>query len=97
MIPSCQSGKLEFMEAYTSTLTSKGQLTLPKDLREMLKIKTGQMVLMEAVGNAVVLKKAEIRAAEDEFTPDEWEQLGALASEKGRRYKTAEKFLRSLK
>ncbi|MBI2340827.1 MAG: AbrB/MazE/SpoVT family DNA-binding domain-containing protein [Deltaproteobacteria bacterium] len=85
------------MEAYISTLTSKGQLTLPKHLREMLKIKAGQTVLMEPLGNAVVLKKALIKAAEDEFTRDEWEQLGALMSEKGRRYKTAGAFLKSLK
>lgn len=82
---------------YLSTLSSKGQLTFPKDLREALKLEKGAFVMMKPVAGGVLLKKAEIKPTEDELSDEEWETLAEMASQKGRRYASGKKFLQSLK
>jgi AbrB family looped-hinge helix DNA binding protein len=42
---------------YTSTVSEKGQVTLPKPLREALGIRTGERVEFELDGEAIRLKK----------------------------------------
>lgn len=51
------------MEAYISKVTTAGQVTLPKGLREFLGLDKDSYVEFERVGKAVVLKK--LRAEED--------------------------------
>ncbi len=49
----------------TSTLTSKGQITLPKDIREHLRVRTGHKVefLVDQAGNVVLRpRNRDIRA-----------------------------------
>jgi antitoxin PrlF len=40
-------------------LTSKGQVTIPKTVREHLHVKEGDSVIFEVVGDMVVVKKEE--------------------------------------
>lgn len=82
---------------FTSTLSSKGQLTLPKDLRNTLNLKKGQVVLLEAVHGGLMLRKAEIKAVDDNLSEGEWTLLQKLATKRGRRYQNGKKFLKSLK
>ena len=42
---------------YSTTLTSKGQMTLPAPLRKKLGLKPGEQVLVELRGNEVVIQK----------------------------------------
>lgn len=49
-----------------STLTSKGQLTVPKDVRERLGLKRGDRVVFEFEGDSVRLK-VEKRSSLDEL------------------------------
>jgi len=42
---------------YTSTVSEKGQVTLPKPLREALGIRTGERVEFELDGETIRLKK----------------------------------------
>lgn len=42
---------------YTTTLTSKGQMTLPIAFRRKLKLKAGERVLVKMRGNEVIILK----------------------------------------
>lgn len=83
---------------YLSTLSSKGQLTLPKILREQLHLQPGAILLLEPMQGGVILKKAEVKTKDDDdYSDNEWEVLRKLASKKGKRYSNSKKFLHSLK
>lgn len=82
---------------YLSTISSKGQLTLPKKVREKLHLQTGELVRMELSQGGVLLKKTELQTVSDDFSDEEWDVLRKMASEKGRRYSTRQKFLSTLK
>lgn len=40
----------------TATISSRGQIAIPKEVREVLDIKAGDKFLLEVVGNTIVLK-----------------------------------------
>jgi AbrB family looped-hinge helix DNA binding protein len=42
---------------YTSTLTTKGQITLPKALRDALRLHSGDKIIFENQGNGNVILK----------------------------------------
>ena len=42
---------------YSTTLTSKGQMTLPAPFRKKLGLKPGEQVLVEMRGNEVIIQK----------------------------------------
>ena len=44
-----------------SRVSSKGQITLTKPIREELEIKTGDFVIIEVRGNELIVKRAEIK------------------------------------
>jgi antitoxin PrlF len=48
-----------------ATLSSKGQLTVPKDVRERLGLKSGNRVVFEFEGDSVRLKVEDRRRLED--------------------------------
>lgn len=41
---------------YTSTLTTKYQLVIPKAVREKVKVKAGQTILVQALGDIILLQ-----------------------------------------
>lgn len=43
----------------TTKITSKGQISVPKSIRERLGVKPGDTLVYEASGNAVTLKRLE--------------------------------------
>lgn len=44
----------------TSKITSKGQTTIPKSIRDMLDINDGDEVVFEIKGNEVIIRKKEL-------------------------------------
>lgn len=84
---------------HLAILSSKGQLTVPRSLREKLKLGKGQRLLLEESEGGIFIKKASIReAGEDlELGDQEWEELKELASPKGKIYRSGRAFLKSLK
>lgn len=48
-----------------ATLTSKGQLTVPKDVRERLGLKSGDRVVFELEGDSVRLRAERSRSLEE--------------------------------
>jgi AbrB family looped-hinge helix DNA binding protein len=45
------------MEAYRSKITSKGQITIPKSIRELLHLLKGDEVLLVPTEKGVILKR----------------------------------------
>lgn len=43
---------------FTSKITSKGQVTVPKAIRQALKAEAGDVIVYEVQGNTVTLRKA---------------------------------------
>ena len=82
---------------YLSTLSSKGQLTVPKEVRKILKFASGQIMMMQIVSEGLVLKKAHIQPEDEAFSEEEWESLKQLSLKKGKHYKNGKKLLASLK
>ncbi|MBM3548279.1 MAG: AbrB/MazE/SpoVT family DNA-binding domain-containing protein [Alphaproteobacteria bacterium] len=57
----------------TSKLTSKAQTTIPQPVRSALRLKEGDELVYEIVGDHVLLRKAETDAADNPFrTFHEW-------------------------
>lgn len=42
---------------YIAKITTRGQITIPLELRNLLKVKEGDFVLFEKIGNRVEIKK----------------------------------------
>ncbi|UCF08887.1 MAG: AbrB/MazE/SpoVT family DNA-binding domain-containing protein [Thermoplasmata archaeon] len=49
----------------TSTVTKKGQVTIPLRLRKLLNLRTGEKVVFDLEGEKVVLKKASCNPIDD--------------------------------
>lgn len=79
-----------------TTLSSKGQLTIPKSIRDILKISDGQRLLLEVKEGSLTVKKVSIQE-DREWSDQEWEEIRKLASRKGKRYSSGKAFLKSLK
>ena len=45
------------MDIGVSTVTSKGQVTIPKDIRDKLDVKEGDKIIFQANGNQITIKK----------------------------------------
>ena len=61
-----QSYFIDNMSEVTITrLSSKGQIVIPKDLRELLNLKSGEFFAMYGENETIVLKKIEIPSDQD--------------------------------
>ena len=88
------------MKTITAPLGPKGQITLPKEIREALGIKErGDVVgfLLDEKSHTVKLTRMEIRPAKAEYTQEEIKKLMILAKEPGgKKYGSAAEFLKNL-
>jgi len=46
---------------YTSRITKRGQITIPKQLRERLNLNPGDLVIFEVRDKEIVIRKAELK------------------------------------
>ena len=64
------------MKSHTSKLTSKHQATIPKPVRRLLKLQTGDSIIFDIEGDVVTLRKirsADLAVAKSlEDTLSEW-------------------------
>jgi AbrB family looped-hinge helix DNA binding protein len=82
----------------TAKVTTKGQVTIPSIIREILKLEPGSTVMFKVTGRGVILSPCEI-IEKSVYTPKEWRKIEKLVAEKGKIYKTssaAKKHIRSL-
>lgn len=84
----------------TAPLGPKGQITLPKEIREALGLKEkGEVVgfLFDAEMGMVRLTRMEIRPAGEGYTEEELRKLMKISKQKGgKRFISSEAFLRHL-
>jgi len=74
----------------TAKVTSKGQVTIPNRIREILRVTTGACIAFGVSKEGVVLLPCKI-TAESPYTPSEWLKIEKLASLKGKVYKSVKK------
>jgi len=74
----------------TAKVTSKGQVTIPNRIREILHVSAGASVAFGLSKEGVILLPCKV-TAELPYTPSEWAKIEKLASAKGKVYKSAKK------
>jgi len=82
----------------TAKVTSKGQVTIPSIIREILKLEPGSTVIFKVTDRGIILSPCEI-LEKPVYTAKEWRKIEKLVAEKGKVYKTssaAKKHIRSL-
>ena len=87
---------MDYLE--TAKVTSKGQVTIPSIIREILKLEPGSTVMFKVTNKGVILSPCEI-LEKPAYTEKEWKKIERLVAEKGKSYKTsaaAKKYVKSL-
>ena len=87
---------MDYLE--TAKVTSKGQVTIPSIIREILKLEPGSTVMFKVTNKGVILSPCEI-LEKPAYTEKEWKKIERLVAEKGKSYKTsaaAKKHVKSL-
>lgn len=82
----------------TAKVTSKGQVTIPLSIREILKLEPGSTVMFKVTDRGVILSPCEI-IEKPVYSKKEWKQIEQMVAEKGKVYKTsdaAKKHIKSL-
>jgi AbrB family looped-hinge helix DNA binding protein len=82
----------------TAKVTSKGQVTIPLTIREILKLEPGSSVMFKVTEQGIILSPCEI-VEKPVYTAKEWKRIERLVAEKGKIYKTskdAKKHIKSL-
>ena len=79
-------------------VTSKGQVTIPSAIRDILRLEPGSTVMFKVTKDGVLLSPCEI-IEKPSYNAKEWKQIERMVAEKGKTYKTtqsAKKHLDSL-
>lgn len=95
-IPGIRNATMEIVEM--ARMTSKGQVTVPAPIREILSLRKGSTVIFKVTEKGVLFLPCEVKERES-YTREEWGKIERLVAEKGRIYKTsrgARKHLKSL-
>jgi AbrB family looped-hinge helix DNA binding protein len=82
---------------FISRVTSKGQTTIPKEVRDILRLKEGSEIAFKPqTGGFMLIRVTTTIKEEDPYTPQEWEKIKALSVKKGKTFKTEKALLRHL-
>ena len=82
----------------TAKVTSKGQVTIPSTIREILKLEPGSTVMFKVTDRGIILSPCDI-IENPVYTAREWKKIEKLVAEKGKIYKSpsaAKKHIKSL-
>lgn len=76
--------------SYTETakVTSKGQVTIPSSIRDILNLEPGSTVMFKVTDKGIILSPCEI-IEKPVYTTSEWKKIERMVAEKGKAYKTA--------
>jgi AbrB family looped-hinge helix DNA binding protein len=69
-------------------VTSKGQVTIPSTIREILKLEPGSTVIFKVTEKGVLLSPGKI-IEEPAYNAKEWRKIEKIVAERGKAYKTA--------
>ena len=87
---------MEHMEI--AKVTSKGQVTIPAAIRNILKLESGSTVIFKITKSGVVITPCQI-IEKPTYSQEEWRKIERLVAEKGKKYHSpddAKKHLDSL-
>ncbi|MCK4463639.1 MAG: AbrB/MazE/SpoVT family DNA-binding domain-containing protein [Candidatus Omnitrophica bacterium] len=70
-------------------ISSRGQLTLPQDIRILMHIRKGSIVGFEPTRRGVLMRPMKVEP-EDPYTEEEWDKIEKLSKSKGEIHKSAE-------
>jgi len=79
-------------------MTSKGQVTVPAAIRDVLNLQRGSSVMFKLTEKGVSFMPCEVKARET-YTQEEWCKIERLVAEHGKTYRTskgAKKHLKTL-
>jgi len=79
-----------------ATITSKGQLTVPAPIRDILNLKRGSTVVFKVTAKGIFFMPCEIKE-KNTYTQEEWGKIERLVAERGARYITSKKARKHLK
>lgn len=79
------------------TLTVKGQVTIPKRVREALRLQEGDLLRFDLASGKVTMTKVVLTMEAETFSDQEWDALIGLANHRGRTYDSAKDLLKSFK
>lgn len=80
----------------TAKVTSKGQITIPSSIREILNLEPGSTVMFKVSDKGIILSPCEIKE-KSPYTEEEWKKIEKLVAEKGKVYKSAEEAKKHIK
>lgn len=80
----------------TAKLTSKGQITIPSSIREILNLEPGSTVMFKVTDKGIILSPCEIKE-KSPYTEEEWKKIEKLVAEKGKVYRSAEEAKKHIK
>ena len=70
-------------------VTSKGQVTIPVTIREILGLEPGSTLMFKVTKEGILLSPCEV-IEKPAYTTEEWESIERMVAEKGKSYKTAQ-------
>lgn len=73
----------------TAKITSKGQITIPNQIRKLLHLETGASVAFGLTKAGVVLLPCEV-TDKLPYTAKKWEKIEKLAAKKGKNFSNAD-------
>jgi len=74
----------------TAKVTSKGQVTIPNRIREILHVSSGDSLAFGLSKEGIILLPCKI-TAESPYSAQEWAKIEKLASVKGKVYKSSKR------
>lgn len=69
-------------------LNTKGQLTIPNVVRKLF-LRGNRYVALTLTRNGIMLTPIEVKEKAMNYTPEEWEKIKQLTSQKGKVYNSA--------
>ena len=69
-------------------VSSRGQLTIPQDIRALMRIKDGSAVGFEPTRRGILMRPMKVEP-QDPYNEEEWRKIEKLSKSKGKLYKTA--------
>jgi len=76
-------------------VSSRGQLTIPQDIRALMHISEGSAVGFEPTKRGVLMRPMKVEP-ENPYTEEEWNKIEKLSKGKGKIYKTVEEAKRHI-
>jgi AbrB family looped-hinge helix DNA binding protein len=73
----------------TAKMTTKGQVTIPNQIRKLLHLEEGASIAFGVTKEGVMLMPCEVTTYSP-YTPKEWQKIEKLASEKGKTFSSAD-------